>query len=197
MLQKPHIFLSHSQQDEALLGKFLATCGLAGITGIAFEFDVQSGRVPIDRAAADVITNAIKSSRALFVIIGPNVVAGAHTSNWVSFEIGIAYACIPQVPIWVFEELPQYVDFPVPALDHHLLFNSAVDQHWDVIRSFMEGYAQISLFRPRDPFAGISQVCGHPNCKAIFQIHYPSDVASSKCPSCRQQLNWGIPLGPP
>ncbi len=48
MFKRAHIFLSHSQRDTALRDKFLVTCGLAGITGVAFEFDIQSGRVPID-----------------------------------------------------------------------------------------------------------------------------------------------------
>lgn len=196
MFKRAHIFLSHSQRDTALRDKFLATCGLAGITGVAFEFDIQSGRVPIDRAAADVIKEAIQSARALFVVIGPNVVATAHTSNWVSFEVGIAYASIPPVPVWVFEELPQYVDFPMPALNHHVLFDSASESEWDWIRSVMEGYAQKPLLGPRDPFADIAQVCAHPNCRAVFQTHYPGDVTIWKCPSCRQELHWVTPSTP-
>lgn len=196
MFRQPHIFLSHSQRDEALRDKFLATCGLAGIQGIAFEFDVQSGRVPLDRAAAEVIRVAVQSARALFVIIGDNVVASFHTSNWVAFEVGLACASSPPVPVWAFEELHQRVGFPLPAVNHHALFSPDFDEHWDWIRSIMEVYSKIGLFSPRDPFADIALVCPYHNCRAIYQTHYPDDVTSWKCPSCRQELHWTAPGTP-
>lgn len=186
-----HIFLSHSQHDTELCHKFLLNCGLAGIQGVAFEFDVQSGRVPLDRAAADVIRESIETARALFVIIGPNVVATFHTSNWVAFEIGVAFATRPPVPIWIFEDKGQYVEFPVPALIHHALFDPTSDTDWDWIRSVMEVYAQKpGLFDVRDPLADIAIVCPYGNCRAVFQSHYSDDIISWKCPSCRQSLHW-------
>ena len=193
MFARPTVFLSHSQRDADLRDKFLRTCGLAGITGIAFEFDVQSGRVPFDRAAADIIKEAIQNARALFVLIGPNVVMSQHTANWVSFEVGVAFAHTYPVPIWVFEDLHQAVDFPVPALNHHALFDPDFPDHWDWIREVMEEYGRGGLFRPRDPFQGVSQVCAYPNCRAVFETHYPPDVERSKCPSCRQALEWRKP----
>jgi len=192
-----HIFLSHSQHDKELCKKFLATCGLAGIQGVAFEFDVQSGRVPLDRAAADVIRESIETARALFVIIGPNVVATFHTSNWVAFEIGVAFATRPPVPIWVFEDQGQYVEFPVPALTHHALFAPDFEVHWDWIRAIMEAYAQKpGLFGPRDPLADMATVCPNENCRAVYQPHYPEDITSWKCPSCRGLVEWIKPGAP-
>ena len=190
-----HIFLSHSQHDKELCEKFLANCGLAGIQGVAFEFDVQSGRVPLDRAAAEVIRETIETARALFVIIGPNVVATFHTSNWVAFEIGVAFTSQPTIPIWVFEDNGQYVDFPVPALMHHALFNPTSEKEWDWIRGVMEVYAQKpSLFSSvRDPLADMATVCPYINCRAVYQHHYPGDITSWKCPSCRQLLNLVVP----
>lgn len=182
-----HIFISHSQRDDGLRDRFLCTFALAGIKGIAFEFDRKSGRVPAKRTPADAIRQSVQSARALFLLITQNVVSRHHTNNWVAFELGLAYGHTPPVPIWVFEEMWQKVDFPVPALNHHVLFDSKSKEHWDWIRYVAEGYKEGQPFDPsREPLGMMLEVCPHENCKAKFKGYYPSSVKSWKCPSCRQ-----------
>jgi hypothetical protein len=190
VLARSYIFLSHSANDVELRDKFIRARGLAGIKVEAFEFDIQSGRVTLDQGgAAPTIRAWVAAAQAVFVVIGPNVIATPYTSNWVAFEIGLAYSS--GVPTWVFEDERQPVDFPVPGLDHWVLFNPNWDEHWDFIRDIMEGYLPRFL-RPRDPFASpdLYVQCIHSNCRNTYYLHCREDLRSAKCPSCRQPTQW-------
>ena len=50
------------------------------------------------------IRDEILKSKALFLILTNNIVATAHTQNWVSFEIGVASTRTPVIPVFLFKE---------------------------------------------------------------------------------------------
>ena len=86
MLKKQNIFISHSSRDEEIINL------------IEFNFENnQIDKVPyfasryiVGKNPADKITEAMKDSVALFVIITNNVINDIDTLNWVLFEIGLA-----------------------------------------------------------------------------------------------------------
>jgi len=106
------IFVSHSQHDKDYRRAFLEVFGLAGIQAKCMEFEA------IRSPAWNEIKNQISNSKAVFVLLGPNVLSSSHTKNWVAFEIGLA--CALGKHVWVFEQSSTKLDFPIPYLTDYM-----------------------------------------------------------------------------
>ena len=91
----PQIFVSHSQHDTDILAFFDKVFARTGVKSFCMEFEQMN--------APDwmIIKDSIVNSKAVFILIGPNVNRSKYTSNWISFEVGLACAFNKQV--YVFE----------------------------------------------------------------------------------------------
>ncbi|KXA92580.1 hypothetical protein AKJ65_07335 [candidate division MSBL1 archaeon SCGC-AAA259E19] len=110
------IFLSHSKEDQNLISDIESVFSRTNLNLITEYFE-QVPSPPSEKIKRD-----IKNSEAVFVLLGPSTVEpGIHTSNWISWEIGFGTA--RGKPVWVFEEVNNFVDFPVPDLTDYMIYD--------------------------------------------------------------------------
>lgn len=177
------IFLSHSKGDEDLCKFFLQIGGLTGVEIKAMEFE------NIQAPPWEYIRNQLLMSDTIFVLLGKNVIdRGIYTQNWISFEVGMAceMARTLMKEVWVFEPLHHSITFPVPFLNHYVLYDMNERIHMDYIRTIMEGYKPTLLLMRKIP-EGVADVkCPHHNCGIVFRLH--TDVKEFNCPSCKQGI---------
>jgi len=172
------IFLSHSSADEEVRDYFLKVSGLAGVQAVSVEFEY------FPPPPWKYIKDQIFQSDALFLLLGPNVIdRGIYTQNWISFEIGLA--CQLNKEIWVFEQFDIPVRFPVPYLDHYVLYDPKNRGHLDYIRSIIEAYKPIPILR-KFPEAYTEITCPNKECEISFLLH--TEIAEFECPSCRKPI---------
>lgn len=137
------------------------------------------------------IRNEIKKSKALFLILTKNITKREYTQNWVAFEIGVAAACDPPVPVFVFKE--QKVDFPVPYVNHYFHQPRSNTDHLlkggfslMVLESLMYAFQELVLdgvIKGKDSFIEkeLSSTCS--NCHLEFQ-HWSMEE-KFECPCCK------------
>ena len=171
------IFLSHSKADKEILDFFLKVFGLAGVQAISVEFEY------FPPPPWQFIKRQMFLSNALFLLLGPNVIdRGIYTQNWISFEIGLA--CQLKKAIWVFEQIDIPVRFPVPYLNHYVLYDPKNREHLDYIRGVIEIYKQAPFLRKIPFYARIN--CPNNGCKISFSLH--TEMKEFECPSCRTMI---------
>lgn len=172
------IFLSHSKADGEMRDYFLKICGLEGVRGISVEFEY------FPAPPWEFIKKEMFGSDAFFLLLGRNVIdIGVYTQNWISFEVGLA--CQLQKEIWIFEQLGSPVHFPVPYLNHYVLYDPKVRKHLDYIRAIIATYKQ----KPRQrkfPPAYAKVKCPRKECLISFFIH--TTIDEFECPSCRKLM---------
>lgn len=180
----------------------------AGTNVHAIRAEFESYNVPPWNA----IKGWMESSSTLFLLIGPNLKSTDYTQNWVSFEVGLAAGMGRE--IWVFEQNGREVHFPVPYLDHYMLYDYG-KTNADYIRSIIDAYgnsfnlggsalAAIVGYAIAGPAGGLlagligSQVntsqkpiglkikCPYTDCGSAFQLH--SRIVNLACPSCRRNM---------
>lgn len=174
------IFLSHSKADESMRDYFLKIFGIEGVQAISVEFEVL--QVP----PWSFIKNKMLESNALFLLLGPNVIdRGIYTQNWISFEVGLA--CALKKEVWVFEQFNIPVRFPVPYLNHYLLYDPADRESFDYIRRIVYTYKTMSLVSRIVP--GYTEVtCPNAECRVHFRLH--TEIKEFECPSCRKRMKF-------
>lgn len=174
------IFLSHSKGDEEIRDFFIKIGGLAGVEIKAMEFETLAS------PAWGTIRSWLYSSNALFVLLGEKIIdKGIFTQNWISFEVGIAcgMSLTSGRDVWVFEPFQYNVKFPVPYLDHYMLYDIDDITSMNYIRAIMEGYKSFFKGIPQ----GFTDVeC--PNCGINFKLH--SQIYEFNCPACRQRIEF-------
>jgi hypothetical protein len=206
MMRMVNIFISHSSKDTDILGIFDKVFAGTNVHAIRAEF--ESYNIPPWNA----IKEWIEESSALFLLIGPNLKSSDYTQNWVSFEVGLAAGKGKE--IWVFEQQGREVHFPVPYLDHYMLYDAG-KANADYIRSVIDAYgnginvggaalAAIVGYAIAGPAGGLlagligSKVntsekpvglkitCPYADCCSAFQLH--SRLDNLDCPSCRRNM---------
>lgn len=183
----PQIFVSHSQYDKEIRKDFSEIFATAGMRAKYMEFE------KIFPPAWEKIKEQLKSSEAVFLLLGPNIQRTCFTENWVAFEVGLA--CAFSKEVWVFEPMNMNVDFPIPYVTDYMPYNLEIQEHFDYIRGSMEAYkSPVPIFpigrEGRDKRyipKGVLTDCPHANCQLKFHLH--TDVPSLYCPSCRQFIN--------
>jgi len=139
------------------------------------------------------IRREINESDAVFVLLSENLVDLQHTSNWVSFEVGLASNRTPPehaamsasgrsgLDIWVFEPLEKTVRFPVPYLTHYMRYpldQGAVKWLRDVLRD-------------SDPrHLGMATECPYEDCKISFRYLSRLYTDDLWCPACRNYIRF-------
>lgn len=204
-----NIFISHSRHDKDILDSFDSLFAGTNVKAVRMEFE------KINETAAEEIRKWIEQSSSVFVLLGPNIVNMGQTKSWISWEIGLATSM--KKPIWVFEQFDNSIDFPVPYLNHYVLYNLGDKQHMDYIKGLIEKHeknpelaatvlgALIGGAIGNAPGAIIGGLlgllsgqshklplttCPYANCRATFYLH--SRTNQFKCPVCRREIQMGF-----
>lgn len=203
------IFISHSQKDKDVLRIFNEL--FAGTTIRAVRAEFEKYALPPWNA----IKNWVANSSAVFLLLGPNLEGSLHTSNWVSWEVGLASALNKDV--WVYEQVDTPINFPVPYLNHYMIYDPSQQSDIDYIKKVIDSYDQspalaagvllgllgfagagppgavaagaLGLIAGLKTRRGIKVTCPYDGCGVMFGLH--SDVQTFKCPSCRQTIRVG------
>jgi len=181
------IFVSHSQYDTNIRNFFGNIIGsVKGMNPLFMEFE------NIERYPAQVTKENIgnEDTRAVFVLLGPNITGTEYTRSWVAFEVGVATAL--KKDIWVFEPFNENIMFPVPFLNHYVLYELGNRDYFNFTKEIVSIYKRTSLFGLRKSI--IEYMSPHPitcdYCKASYTLH--SRVRSFKCPVCLKTLTFRI-----
>jgi hypothetical protein len=179
------IFVSHSQYDRDIRASFDTVFARTGVRSVCMEFEL------IYPPAWQAIKNEIQNSATLFLLLGPNIRSSIHTQNWVAFEVGLA--CALGRDVWVFEQDGSHIEFPIPYLTDYMIYNLEDANHFNYVRSIIEGYANPTYLlsfqdtrTQRNIPRGMPLTCPHQNCGSHYSLH--TEVKSLSCPSCRQQI---------
>jgi hypothetical protein len=136
------------------------------------------------------IRNAVDTSEAVFLLLGPNVRRTIHTQNWIAFEVGLS--CAFRKDVWIFEQAGANIKFPIPYLTDYLMYNLEDRTNFDYVRCIIEGYGRPQVVLPlnvdqrtkRKIPQGLPIDC--PSCHSKYFLH--NVVKTFHCPSCRQLL---------
>lgn len=183
------IFISHSGKDPKLIKVYRSYFDRTGVKPIFMEYEKWSQSK--DEANWELINRYIKSSEAVFAILSRNVVDHPQTQNWVAYEIGVASACEPPKPVWVFRE--EQIKFPVPYLNHYMPYSMDLNKNYEWWSKeyeliFKKHYSTVmkSIIEESRNYTKTTKVqCS--NCKIIFCYHgtdYEFD-----CPCCSKSIN--------
>lgn len=128
------IFVSHSAEDKEINGFFRSIFDITNVEAVYKE--IWGFRTP---EAGLEIQNDIRRSKAIFVLLGPNVQRIPHTRDWVVWESAIASPM--RKDIWVFEphERLGEIDVIIPHVDHYIVYQQTKDCQ-DYIRQIIESY---------------------------------------------------------
>ena len=181
------IFVSHSRRDTDIVSFFTAAFATSkkGVKADLMEFeDLET------KYAGHEISRRIKNpeTQAAFVLLGPGVPQFQHTENWVTFEVGVASGAGKDV--WVFEPLVDNVEFPIPFLNHYVLYQVGNKDYLRFIREVIDWYDTIPLFRNPLSSRPRSIKCDH--CKAQYYLH--THIGQFPCPCCRNRLSFVQPI---
>jgi hypothetical protein len=206
-------FLSHSNKDERIVNRTFKICQRTKIKPNIAEFEkIESGKL-----GAKEIRDMIARSDLFFLFLSENVVKTIYTQNWVSFELGCAYAEKREKKkfIYVFEPFNQ-LHFPIPYLDYYILFDPNAEPHWDYIEEVLDQERNfIDATKSLNPLTQIfvavyslqERLKGHPARRPSqyygHQIHHKECGAKYTllsrpqqwlCPVCRRKTDW-MPQG--
>lgn len=126
------IFVSHSAKDKELVTFLSKAFAATQVKAVFAEFEaILKGPANAQRIAQD-----IRTSNAVFILLGTHVEQLKHTRDWIGWESGFAAAAAMETnkDIWVLESLLESDGLSVvtPHLRHYVCF----DQHND----FWQGY---------------------------------------------------------
>ena len=168
------IFLSHTKRDEDCCDRFDRTAVREGITVFRSEFE------NIESPAWRTIKNQIGKSRALFLMVGEELVNAQkqsehsaverekwkYTQNWIAYEIGIA--CQKGIDVWVVCDDVK-INFPVPYLNNYEIFGFN-EGNMDFYRGIFREYKQYRKL-PVGVNKGLrSTRCAYDNCQSEFNL---------------------------
>ncbi|MCW4017079.1 MAG: zinc-ribbon domain-containing protein [Candidatus Bathyarchaeota archaeon] len=182
------IFVSHSKHDKDIVASFDKVFARTGVKSACMEFEDVSAPEWFK------IKNTINESKAVFVLLGPNVRSSIYTQNWIAFEVGLA--CALGKGVWVFEQLnSKIVDFPIPYVTNYMVYNLEEQGHFEYVREIIEGlrdkaqvvWSAVDEVHHEVP-KGTKVQC--PHCHSKFSLHPRRLVflKSLNCPSCRQSF---------
>ena len=180
----PGIFMVHSRYDTALPNFFDKAAGMVDISLMHMEWEAL---VPPPWKH---IRDKLKNAEAIFIVKGPNIARNLYTSNWVSYEIGLAAHSSKkwgqgEMDVWVFESVQNPVFFPVPFLTDYVIYDPNEPYHTQYLAYILEAY-NWKTYRHFLPEAAAVR-CGHDDCQIEYNLH--TIVNTWNCPSC-QRYSW-------
>jgi len=186
------IFVSHSKHDVTVVNFFTRAFATSknAVKADFMEFEDLEGKYA-GREIAQRITNP--ETQAVFVLLGPGVRSALHTENWVTFEVGVASGVGKDV--WVFEHLVDNIEFPVPYLNHYVMYQTDNIAYLQFIRNMIDAYSIFPLFRNTIIFGHKPSHIKCIRCNAEYFLHTP--IEQFPCPCCRTQLRPAVDTGLP
>lgn len=208
------IFLSHSQRDAEIIQIFSNAFNDTKVVPILMEYE------KFTNPPWKEIKNRIQNSSALFVLLGPNIQYSEYTKHWIIYEIGIADSFNKQ--IWIFEDVRNEVFFPIPHVNHYVLYDQFQSESLNYLQEIIKSYATnpygalgglllgaavsinpivalaglligSKLGIPSKPL-GIRLTCPYEDCRITFEFYHSNRDLT--CPSCRRYFHWEPPNNP-
>ena len=175
------IFESHTKLDVATCDMFDTVVARVGIK--AFRSEYEEMKPP----AWETIKNKIKLSKALFLLVGEELVKAQaqrsddwkFTQNWIAYEVGLA--CAMEIDVWVVCN-GTYINFPVPYLNNYVIGTIKINSKF--YRKILQNYCDGQSF----PFGydnSRTVTCPNFGCGAKFNFHTQEDKDDEIiCPTC-------------
>ena len=181
----PNIFMIHSKYDTALPSFFDKAAGMVDISLLHMEWEAL---VPPPWKH---IRDTLKEAEGVFIVKGPNIACNLYTSNWVSYEIGLAAHSSKkwgkgEMDVWVFESVHNPIFFPVPFLTDYVIYDPDEPYHTQYLRYILEAY-NFKTYRHPLP-EGLPTKCWHDECQVEYNLH--TVVKTWNCPSCQRYTAW-------
>ncbi len=181
----PSIFVTHSRYDTAIPTFFDKAASMVETSLLYVEWE------ELITPPWKYIRDKLKDCEAIFIIKGPNITRNLYTSNWISYEIGLAAHSNKrtgsgEMDVWVFESSQNPVFFPVPFLTDYVVYDPDDPNHIQYLRYILEGYNE-RKYHHKLPEA-ISVTCGHNTCQVEYYLH--TLLKSWNCPSCQRISQW-------
>ena len=132
-------FISHASKDEKIARSIAKACCNAEVAPYLFEFSPDFSSLDIP---ADTLSERVRESNILFVLLGEQVSRAFWTQAWIGFEIGVARGMDIESnrEIWngyfgtrviAVQDIRQGIEVSVPRLDALLLFDFNSDETWN------------------------------------------------------------------
>ena len=182
------VFVSHTQKDIEFCAIFDSACARVGIDAFRSEFE------EIELPAWQTIRNEIRKSRALFLLVGKELVKAQsyhessweYTQNWIAFEIGVA--CDRGIDVWVICD-DESINFPVPYLNNYLTVSL---RHRDAFNYLVENLGKYARgIKTNFPAPETVIECVYNDCKAIFNFPVRAKAGDKiTCPQCLQEIEF-------
>ncbi len=179
------VFISHSKDDKRL--DFFHKV-FSGIHTKAVWMEFENIKPP----AYQSIKDFVNGSDALFVLLSPELINLRHTSNWVSFEVGLATnwrspfliqkVIQDRIEVYVFEPLQERLDFCIPYCTYYMPYSGSNDE--------IKFLKELIEFAPNHN-KGMPVKCPYPDCQIEFKLL--TQIENFSCPTCRR----GISIKPP
>ena len=199
------IFISHTKNDKTTCDAFDNIVARVGIKAFRSEFE------NISSPAWKSIKNEINRSKALFFLIGKELVNNQHTKqdgwehtqNWIAYEIGVA--CQKGIDVWAICDDVE-INFPMPYVNNYLPNVKLDDPNvFNFLKGILEAYKtvpslpattiiQTGLFSPQ-MINDVFMQC--PNCKIEYNLRkIISPGEHVRCPQCLVYLQFdkGFPV---
>ena len=183
------VFVSHTKRDEEYCDVFDRACARVGVRAFRSEFEMI--RLP----ALETIRDAIRKSRALFLLVGKELVsaqalhdsAWEHTQNWIAYEIGVA--CQREIDVWVICDDVE-INFPVPYLNNYIPTSLRHRNTFDYLVTILHMYGKGMKTMFPDPECVIG--CPYEaDCKAIYNLPLRIQPGGRiVCPQCLREIEF-------
>jgi hypothetical protein len=187
-LRPVQIFESHSKLDEETCNQFDIAAAREGVKVFRSEYEA------IAAPAWETIKTEMERSRALFLLIGPELVKSQNqgsqdwkfTQNWIAYEVGLA--CALGIDVWVVCNNVE-INFPVPYLNNYSIGSiqtKADGFERDVLQNYLQGKSYPFGYNEKKKL-----FCLHKDCGAKYNFHNVMDVDSTvDCPTCLQKIKF-------
>ena len=177
-MKQTDIFLIHSRHDTEPPNFLDKAAGKSNVRLLEAEWYKREGPAWVN------LKEQIKECTAVFVLKGPNIAASLYTSNWVSWEIGVATDM--EKDVWVFESLLYPVFMPIAYLTDYVVYDPNDYSHVAFVANLLQSYNQGG---PLPQGISIS------SCRACsIQYNFHTALNSWNCPSCQRSVTWVQPM---
>jgi len=179
-MKQTDIFLIHSSLDTEPPNFLDKAAGKSNVRLWEAEWYKMEGPAWVN------LKEKIKECKAGFVLKGPNIAASLYTSNWVSWEIGVATNM--EKDVWVFESLLYPVFMPIAYLTDYVVYDPNDYSHVAFVANLLQSYGQGQPL-PQ----GIATSCRF--CSIPYNLHTALNIWN--CPSCQRSVTWAQPVSIP
>jgi len=180
------IFVSHTKDDKEFCDMFDVACARVGLRAFRSEFET------IGTPQWKTIKEAMKQSRAMFLLVGKQLTAHQaspnadwkYTQNWIAYETGLA--CQAGIDVWVICNNVE-INFPVPYFNNYEVWGVSTKKQVEFLRAILNRYNNGETFPV--PTWGRDTHCPHKDCGIEFNLHSVLDPGKViKCPQCLRDI---------